>query len=316
MPSALLTSSAGGHLSELVRLSKRMVDVDRFVWAVPDNDQSRSLLGSSRSDWVIEPIPPLGSRALVGAARLGPVAGRLIERERPSLVLSTGAAPAVPFLLQAARRNLPAYYVESLARLAGPSLSGRILARVPRVRLRTQHDSLDWPGWRSVGLGLGHYRREAASPSGPMKVVVTVGTTTFDFRRLFVRLAGVLPSDAQVTWQTGHSDVDGLDLPGARALVPAAELHAAMAEADVVVAHAGVGSAFDALDAGRLPILVPRRSGHGEHVDDHQAEVARWLTERDLAITAEAEDLDGSVLSLAAHARVSQAGPPEPLVLD
>lgn len=316
MPTALLTSSAGGHLSELLRLSRRMPDVDRFVWAVPDTDQSRSLLGPSRDDWVIEPIPALGSRALLGAVRLAPLAGRLIRREEPSVVLSTGAAPAVPFLVQAVRRKVPAYYVESLARLDGPSLSGRLLSRIPGVRLRTQHDSLDWPGWRSVGLGLGHYRREAAEAEDPLRIVVTVGTTQFDFRRLLARVQTVLPAGSEVTWQTGHSDIEGLGLAGARSMVPAAELHDAMAAADVVVAHAGVGSAFDALDAGRLPILVPRRSAHEEHVDDHQAEVARWLTDRDLAITVEAEDLDAGVIAEAARSRVTQSGPPDPLVLD
>ena len=315
MPTALLTSSAGGHLAELVRLSRRMVDIDRFVWAVPDTEQSRSLLGESRDDWVIEPIPALGSRALVGALRLGPLAGRLIRDEQPSVVLSTGAAPAVPFLVQAARRRVPAYYVESLARLDGPSLSGRILSKVPRVEMRTQHDSLDWPGWQSVGLGLGHYRREPAEASEPLQVVVTVGTTAFDFRRLFARLAAIVPPDSTVTWQTGSSNVDGLGLVGARALVPATDLHAAMATADVVVAHAGVGSAFDALDAGRLPILVPRRQAHGEHVDDHQAEVARWLTERGLAMTVEADALDLDVLREAAGSTITRSGPPDPLVL-
>lgn len=316
MPTALLTSSAGGHLSELIRLSRRLPDVDRFVWAVPDTDQSRSLLGPSRDDWVIEPIPALGSRALVGAVRLVPLAGRLIRRERPSVVLSTGAAPAVPFLVQAARRNVPAYYVESLARLDGPSLSGRLLSRVPRVRLRTQHDSLDWPGWQSVGLGLGHYRREDVTPSDSLRVVVTVGTTGYDFRRLLARVAAILPPDSHVTWQTGHSDIEGLGLAGARAMVPAAELHEAMARADVVVAHAGVGSAFDALDAGRLPVLVPRRAAHGEHVDDHQAEVARWLTDRELAITVEVDELDPQTIAEAAASRITQSGPPDPLVLD
>lgn len=316
MPTALLTSSAGGHLAELVRLSRRMDDVDRFVWAVPDTGQSQSLLGPSRDDWVIEPIPVLGSRALSGALRLAPLARRLIRREQPAFVLSTGAAPAVPFLVEAAREHVPAYYVESLARLDGPSLSGRILRRVPRVNMRTQHESLDWPGWRSVGLGLGHYRRESAEAAEPFKVVVTVGTTSFDFRRLFARLVEILPPDSQVVWQTGSSNVDGLGLTGASALVPAADLHAAMAAADIVVAHAGVGSAFDALDAGRLPVLVPRRASHGEHVDDHQSEVARWLADRGLALTVEADQLDHTILGEAARSAVTQSGPPDPLILD
>ena len=43
---------------------------------------------------------------------------------------------------------------------------------------------------------------------------------------------------------------------------------AATAAADVVISHAGVGSALTALRCGKRPILVPREAARGEHVDD------------------------------------------------
>ena len=52
-----------------------------------------------------------------------------------------------------------------------------------------------------------------------------------------------------------------------------------MREADVVVAHAGVGTALAALEVGKCPVLVPRRLAHGEHVDDHQVQIASELGE-------------------------------------
>ncbi len=64
-----------------------------------------------------------------------------------------------------------------------------------------------------------------------------------------------------------------------------------MREADVVVAHAGVGTALAALEVGKCPVLVPRRLAHGEHVDDHQTQIAGELSRRGLALTVDADAL-------------------------
>ncbi len=47
--------------------------------------------------------------------------------------------------------------------------------------------------------------------------------------------------------------------------------------AAVVITHAGVGSVLTALQAGRLPVVVPRRAVEGEIADDHQLEVLDYL---------------------------------------
>ena len=45
-------------------------------------------------------------------------------------------------------------------------------------------------------------------------------------------------------------------------------------DARVVVCHAGVGSILTALEHGKPIIAVPRRKKYGEHVDDHQLDIA------------------------------------------
>ena len=135
------------------------------------------------------------------------------------------------------------------------------------------------------------------------RVVVTVGTTDRCFRRLIVRLLEILPPEAEVLWQTGHSRVDDLPIL-ARRLVPEAELAAAVAEADVVVSHAGAGSLALALRAGRVPVFVPRRAGAGEQIDDHQLELAHWADRQGLAVMAEADRLEITHLRRAAARRV------------
>jgi hypothetical protein len=138
-------------------------------------------------------------------------------------------------------------------------------------------------------------------------VALTVGTL-FPFPRLVDGLRAALPPSAEMLlWQTG-------DASGARA-VPPAELRAALRAADVVVAHAGVGAALEALDAGRRPLLVPRRRRHGEHVDDHQLQVARELERRGLAVVREADELSADALVEAARGVVVTVSDPAPLDL-
>ena len=102
--------------------------------------------------------------------------------------------------------------------------------------------------------------------------------------------------------------------PGQEA-VPAEELHKAMREADVVVTHAGTGSALAALEAGKLPILVPRSHAAGEHVDDHQQQTASELSARRLAIGVEAERLSRSDLVTAASFQIERRSQPLPFDL-
>jgi UDP-N-acetylglucosamine--N-acetylmuramyl-(pentapeptide) pyrophosphoryl-undecaprenol N-acetylglucosamine transferase len=67
-----------------------------------------------------------------------------------------------------------------------------------------------------------------------------------------------------------------------------------------------------ALENGKLPVLVPRRGLHGEHVDDHQLTIALELSLRDLAISRDADSLKFGDLELAASRSVTKiADPPQ-----
>jgi UDP-N-acetylglucosamine--N-acetylmuramyl-(pentapeptide) pyrophosphoryl-undecaprenol N-acetylglucosamine transferase len=55
------------------------------------------------------------------------------------------------------------------------------------------------------------------------------------------------------------------------------EFAALIEEADVVVCHAGVGTLMTAIGLGAVPIAIPRLRAEGEHVDDHQLQIAAEL---------------------------------------
>jgi UDP-N-acetylglucosamine--N-acetylmuramyl-(pentapeptide) pyrophosphoryl-undecaprenol N-acetylglucosamine transferase len=179
-------------------------------------------------------------------------------------------------------------------------LTGSILSRTPGVRLFTQYEQWADRKWQYAGSVFDGF--EAApgdEPRRPERVVVTLGTIDFGFPRLLRRLVDIIPPDVSVLWQVGGTNPQGLPIDAVASLSSEA-LDEEMRRADVVVAHAGIGSALAALDAGRCPILVPREHAHGEHIDDHQRQIATELELRGLAIQRPPESLAWADLERAA----------------
>ena len=64
----------------------------------------------------------------------------------------------------------------------------------------------------------------------------------------------------------------------------ASEVAGYIERARAVVMHAGVGSFVVASALGHMPVVVPRLRRYGEHVDDHQAQLARALEREGKAV--------------------------------
>lgn len=302
----LLVAAAGGHLEELWQLRPRLEpDPGDVVWVTSDSPQARSLLRGEQRLFA-PPARPRDAGAAIANLRF---ARHVLALGDWTDVVSTGPLVAVPFLALARAHGVRAHFVESLARVAAPSLSATILERIPGVRCYAQYDWWRRPSWLYRGSVLDGYGAAPAGHGRLERVVVALGTSCYGFGRLVRRLLAALPARCEVLWQTGSTDVRGLGLD-ARPFVREDELAAAMAEADLVIAHAGAGSALAAMRAGRAPLLVPRRAGHREHVDDHQAQIAAELARRGLATTCEADELDQELLQRAASGRVRSFAAP------
>jgi UDP-N-acetylglucosamine--N-acetylmuramyl-(pentapeptide) pyrophosphoryl-undecaprenol N-acetylglucosamine transferase len=287
-----LVATTGGHLTQLVGLAQRIPHDGETVWVTHANEQSTSLL----ADRDVEYIPYVGVRDVRGVLRCVARAGSLYRRRRPTRAVSTGSGIALGYLPYLAARGVECHYIESAARVSGPSLTGRILRWVPGVRTYTQYRHWSDAHWHYGGSGFDAYEPVPVDrPLGErVQVVVTVGTAAeFPFRRLMVALAKLLgpggdlevaagrPVD--VLWQTGCTPVDDLPIQ-ATPFLPAADLAAALAGADIVVSHAGTGSALANLAAGRFAVMATRVAAFGEAGDDHQQELAEELATRGLAL--------------------------------
>jgi len=154
-------------------------------------------------------------------------------------------------------------------------------------------------------LPLGGTARSAkGAPSGTF---VSVGNATQPFSRLLEGVAAIahkLPQPVFV--QFGSTPFRSAECESAQWLaMPEFERRAA--EAELLILHAGAGSVLHAVQAGKLPVVMPRRAGCGEHVDDHQLEFARALADAGKVVLAlEPADLAAAVAEATRRQNVPQ----------
>jgi UDP-N-acetylglucosamine--N-acetylmuramyl-(pentapeptide) pyrophosphoryl-undecaprenol N-acetylglucosamine transferase len=296
----LLVASAGGHLTQLHLLAASMDPSPQpRVWVTYDSPQAASLLADEA---VVSGYSPT-TRNIPNAIRNYRLAKRILATSAVSRVVSTGGGIAVPFMISARRRGIGCHYIESATRLRGPSLSGRMLERVPGVQLYTQHRGWDRPRWRYAGSVLDRFDSVIGTGTAVRRILVTLGTHTYAFPRLVEGVLRLLSGDEELIWQVGATT--GHDLPGeVHSALSSARMGELLRSVDVVIGHAGMGTALSALMAGKVPVLVPRRKDRGEHVDDHQAALAEELQRRGLAVTGDADQLTREALETAASSTV------------
>ena len=138
-------------------------------------------------------------------------------------------------------------------------------------------------------------------------MIVGVVGTKGPFPRLIAALAA---------WARAHPDesvwvqcADGAlpaELVGVQTIARDALL-ARLRDARVVVTHAGSGTVRDALALGHVPVVVPRRAAHGEHINDHQLELTEALAAR---IVACLDPTDAPAFAAAIAEAASRRGPP------
>lgn len=295
------------------RFAPELHDVE---WVTFDTDQARSLLDRERVHYV----PFVRPKDVAGTLSSAAASARIVRRGAYTRVVSTGAAVALPFLVTARRRGIGAHYIESAARSSGPSLTGRLLSAVPGIRTYSQYSLWSSTRWVFRGSVFDEFSSGPRSPSRPIRrVVVSLGTQRgFGFRSAVEAIVRVLPDvcgpDLSVLWQTGATDASGLGIDSVEAIA-SSTLASAVAEADLVIAHAGVGTALLALEQGRCPVLIPRRRVRREHTDDHQVAIAADLHHRALAVYAEVDRLSAADLVAASTMTALRVGNPSRFAL-
>ena len=290
MRKVLIATSAGGHWVQMRRLLPAF--------------EGCSLVFAGVAEWLDADLLPAPYYRLRNVSRSDPAGflviarqlARVVRIERPDVVVTTGAAPGLMALvmgkllvrsrtvwIELDRQHRAAVAV----RAAGPAGGGRMAGAVAASR----------PAGRSRALGRGAV------------IFVTVGgELPFDrLIRAMDAFAAAHPGE-EVLAQIGASGFEPAHLHWVR-LLERDDYAAAMARAELVVAHAGIGSVVTAGEYGKPIVLLPRRADLGEHRNDHQRDTAAHFVGRPGILVAENE----TELPARIAAARSAAGTPEAL---
>lgn len=318
----LLVCSNGGHLAQLVKLAPWWRHHDRAWVTFPKADARALLVGEKVNDAYFPTTRHLGN--LLRNLRL---ARRVLREYRPDVVVSTGAGVALPFFVLARLGKVATVYLEVFDRIDTATLTGRLCGPfTDAFCLQWEEQKSSYPrgvvvgpvyetGIPATGAAPSPSGADAAAPAsatetgdpGRPLVFVTAGTDHHRFDRLM---------NWTERWLTGRRDAGAADVDcvvqhgssrapqGARTaeLLPQDEVLGLMGRATVVVTQGGPGSIMDCRESGTMPIVVPRRSSLGEHVDDHQVAFTERLSRDGYLLLADTEERFRALLDAAVAA--------------
>ena len=116
-----IACSAGGHLMEALEFVPALKGQEKF-FVTFEREQVKDVLKGEKTYFVIDPKRN-PKKLLINFNQ----AMKILKKERPDVVLSTGAAAAVPLCYAAKMLGIKLIFVETLAAVEKPSLSGRAI---------------------------------------------------------------------------------------------------------------------------------------------------------------------------------------------
>lgn len=130
-------------------------------------------------------------------------------------------------------------------------------------------------------------------------ILITVGTQPQQFNRLFdeiKRLVEIGRIKEKIVAQTGPNK---FNLDGVKVLeyMDFESMKGYMSKSDLIISHGGTGSIITALKMGKTVIGVPRQSQYGEHINNHQLDLIKILSDKELIIPVwDISDLESAIV--------------------
>ena len=117
-----LVGSSGGHLRHLYMLKPFWEKHERF-FVTFDKEDARGLLQDERLIPCFYPT----NRSISALIKNTFVAWKTLRREKPDLIISTGAAVAVPFFYLGKLFRMKTVFIEVFDRFDSPTLTGKLV---------------------------------------------------------------------------------------------------------------------------------------------------------------------------------------------
>ncbi|WP_243279538.1 PssD/Cps14F family polysaccharide biosynthesis glycosyltransferase [Clostridium saudiense] len=117
-----LVGSSGGHLTHLHMLKPFWSKHDRF-WVTFDKEDANSILKKEKMYKCYFPT----NRNLINLLKNTILAIKVLNRENPDILISSGAAVAVPFFYIAKLKGKKLIYIEVYDRIDKSTITGRLV---------------------------------------------------------------------------------------------------------------------------------------------------------------------------------------------
>lgn len=279
-----LACSGGGHLRQILLLADLYRNHDHFFVT-----QATPLAESIRKDHRVHFV---GDIAL-GLLRKSPSMWwaflrnlvecfRIYIKEKPDVVLSTGAGAVLNMLWIARLLGSKVIFLETFAHAQTPSLTGRLMAPIVHAHLvQWEHLRKRYPRAIPVSPLVETGNPLPLKQPFPNRILITVGTHG-PFDRLIHEVERLITSgviECPVVAQVGPGGYRS-DRMECLESCHQDKMQEMLRAAGIVITHAGTGSILSGLQAGCKVIAITRRAIHGEHYDDHQLEILEEMKSR------------------------------------
>ena len=117
-----LVGSSGGHLTHLYMLKKIWSKEERF-WVTFNKEDANSILKNEKKYYCYYPT----NRNFKNLIKNTFLEIKVLRKERPDLIISSGAAVAVPFFFLGKLFGAKLIYIEVFDRIDKPTLTGKLV---------------------------------------------------------------------------------------------------------------------------------------------------------------------------------------------
>lgn len=142
-----LVGSSGGHLTHLYMLKPFWQDKERF-WVTFNKEDANSILEGEQIYHCYYPTNR-SLKALLINTRL---AWKVLRKERPDVIVSSGAAVAVPFFYLGKLFGMKTIYIEVFDRIDKPTMTGKMVYPVTD-RFIVQWEEMKQVYKKAINLG-------------------------------------------------------------------------------------------------------------------------------------------------------------------
>jgi UDP-N-acetylglucosamine transferase subunit ALG13 len=205
---------------------------------------------------------------------------KLFIKEKPDIVLTTGAGVALPMCYIAKLFRKRIIFIESFCRVKKPSLFGRLIYPIANLTIVQWEPLLKYYKEAKYGGPIFNFSGEKVDRNRiKNRIFVTVGTLSTGFDRLPKEIDMLIEKGVireKVIAQIGSSKYTPKNYEWFR--FTSKEVYwDTLKGSKIVITHGGIGSITNALKFSKRTIVVPRRKEFGEVASNHQLEIAREL---------------------------------------